>query len=180
MPKLFQLTTTMNAMIIYDDAVYAGKAKSMFESAAHRAGEALLWAVKPWRLDLLNLPAVAEMALKDAADAHLILFGLRNPRTIPPWLQTWLEQWAALRQVSEAALAVLGGANGELLSATAVPALSQFADHYGLSLIFGEPESEETRAMAPAGDLHQVERRVLPQIYHMPSAIYFYGCGINE
>jgi hypothetical protein len=131
----------MKAMIIYDDADYAGRAKFIFDRATEQAGDLLHWAVKPWQLKMLNSPEIAIEALDDAADAHLILFGLRDPRVFPEWLEAWLEKWAAARQIPGAALAVLGGPDGDLLSATDVPELSRFADRNGLSLIFGGPES---------------------------------------
>jgi hypothetical protein len=162
----------MNAVIIYDEEDYAIKAKAKFENAAHRASEVLQWAVKPWPLETLNSPSTAGKALAEAADAHLILFGLRNPRLLPGWLQNWLEQWAAHRQVSEAALAALGGANADLLSATEVPELSQFGERYGLSLICRNMDSMEEGSAAA--------RSAIPNVLPPTPAIYFYRCGINE
>ena len=128
---------TMNAVIIYDDLACAAKAKVMLEGAAHRADATLLWIVKPWRLDMLMRPNTADAALTDAADAHLIVLVLHQPWLLSEWLQDWLAQWAARRQVQDAALALWDGGSGDALSATAAPDLSQFAGRHGLSFIFG-------------------------------------------
>ena len=75
----------MNAVIVYDDVNFASKAQAMLGRAAHRADAALLWTVKPWRIELLILPPTAAMALQDAAEAHLIVLAVRRPlRSVAP------------------------------------------------------------------------------------------------
>ena len=74
----------MNAVIIYDDVDFASKAQAMLRRAAHRADEALAWSVKPWRIELLILPLTADKALKDAAEAHLLVFAVRRPASVAP------------------------------------------------------------------------------------------------
>jgi hypothetical protein len=128
---------TMNAVIIYDDCAGAAKAKLMLERAARRADAALLWIVKPWRLDLLVPSLAADAALTDAADAHLMVLVLRHSPLLPAWLQDWFAQWAARRQVQDAALALWDGGNGDMLPATIERDLSQFAERHGLSFIYG-------------------------------------------
>ena len=135
----------MNAMIVYDDVEFASKAQAMLERASHRADAALAWTVKPWRIELLLLPPTAAWALQDAAEAHLIVLAFRRPADPSPRLLDWLENWARRRQVQDAALAVFDGGNGDMLSGTAAPELSLFAERQGLSLIFGDvgPSQDE-------------------------------------
>lgn len=140
----------MKAVILYSDFDCAVKAKVMLECAAHRADAALRWTVKPWRLDLL--PLTAEAALADAADAHLMLVVLRHPLFFPGWLLDWLEQWAAGRQVQDAALALLEAGNGGAILATAAPELSHFVERHGLNFIFGS--AEPTGLESAAGRRH--------------------------
>jgi hypothetical protein len=151
----------MNALIIYDEFAYAANAKAMFERAAHRADEALLWNINLWRLDMLNQPTSANVALTDAVDAHLILLGLHDPAMLPGWLQEWLEQWAVRRHIPDAALAIWGGGNGDALSTKVAPELSQFAERNGLSFIFGDTGPSEDESAAPVRRLHEVEQRGL-------------------
>jgi hypothetical protein len=77
----------MNAGIIYDDVTRASEAKAMFERAAHRADVALLWTVKPWRLDLLMLHLTA-----DKADAHLMVLAQRHGPCYTPSNETFAEE----------------------------------------------------------------------------------------
>lgn len=163
----------MNALIIYDDFAYAVKAKEMLERAAHRADAALHWIIKLWRVDLLKLPAAADVALAEAADAHLILFGLRNPRSIPAKLQSWLEQWAVGRHVQEAALALWDSGTDEIVSASVAPELSQFAKRNGLGFIFGG--GDRRPATEPPKNPGNYPGN---GVDHIP--IYYHAHGINE
>ncbi len=129
---------TMTAVIIYDDFACALKARAMLKQAGHRADAAVLWRVKPWRLDELMRPLTADAALEEAADAHLIVLALRHLQHIPARVQDWLEHWAAHRQFQNVALAAWDGGNGDGLSATAPGELSQFAQRHGLRFLFGD------------------------------------------
>ena len=80
--------TAMNAVIIYDRFDFAAKAKAMLERAVHETGETTHWSVKPWRVDMLKLPPVAEAALVEAAEAHLILLAVRQVQSL---LMDWLQ-----------------------------------------------------------------------------------------
>jgi len=152
----------MNVVIIYDDYACAVKAKAMFDRAAHRANEVLRWTVKPWRLDMLARPLTAGEALTDAADAHLVVLTVRHPLSLPGWVPGWLEQWAARRQVPDAALAVWDGGNGDTLSASAAPDLSQFAQRHGLSFISGDAGPIEDEAAVPARRLTRRQALATP------------------
>jgi lysyl-tRNA synthetase class I len=85
---------TMTAMIIYDKCDSAAKAKEMLERVAHRTDERTHWSVMPWRADMLKLSPTAEVALAEAAEAHLILLAVRQVQSLLPWLVDWLERWA--------------------------------------------------------------------------------------
>ncbi len=125
----------MNAIIVYDRVEYAARAKAMLERAAQRAGETTHCRVKPWRVDMLELPPAAEAARVEAAEAHLIMIAVRQA---PAHLMPWLEWWAACRQVQEAALVVWDGEDADPHSARATPGWSQFADRHGLRLLSGD------------------------------------------
>lgn len=66
---------TLNAVIIYDTLVLAGKAKATLERG--RTDQPTRWHVKPWRVDMLKLPQAADVTLTEAAEAHLMLLTVR-------------------------------------------------------------------------------------------------------
>ncbi len=163
-PDACTLDATMNAVILYDDFDSAARASAAFERAARRADDALSWNVKPWRLDLLESPLTAEAALADAADAHLVLLSLRHPSSLPAPVLDWLEQWAARRQVQDAALAVWDGGNGDALTASSASDISHFAERHGLSFILGDAAPVES-------DLPVLLRDLLRPEVQMPPAL---------
>ncbi len=156
----------MNAVIVYDDVNFASKAQAMLGRAAHRADEALLWTVKPWRIELLILPPTASMALQDAAEAHLIVLAVRRPLHPSPRLVDWLEEWAQCRHVQEAALALFDGRTGDMLSETAAPELSRFAERHGLNFIFGDVEPTEMESALLDQRMHEPAAARTPTLDH--------------
>ncbi len=156
---------TVNAVILYDEMGLAAESNAMLAAIASRADGAVRWMVKPWRLDLLILPAIADMALADAADAHLIVLALRQETSLPPWLLDWLRQWAERRHVNEAALAVWDKTNRERLSASSVGELLALARRHGLVFIF-----EEFATRVVESSVSSPRRRERDQKQHRPQA----------
>ena len=173
----------MNAVLVYEDSIVAGTAKAMLEHAAQAMGEPAHWSIKPWCLDMLQLPPVAEAALAEAAEAHLIVLAMRQAQSVLPWLVDWLEQWARCRQVREAALAVWDVGNGETGSARATPELSRFAGRHGLSLLFDDNAPVEHESSMFGSDLHEREVSMTPTLEHIleqPVRRDYQHWGINE
>jgi hypothetical protein len=102
--SLFEMT--LKAAIIYDDFDFAARAAALLERVAIRADEAMRWDVKPWRLDVLQEPSLADDALGETTDADLIVVALRKAPLQPDELTGWLVSWAMKRQTVDAAMMV--------------------------------------------------------------------------
>jgi hypothetical protein len=149
-------TTSMKALIIYDDLTGATRATAALKRAALRANVGADWDIKPWRTDALKFPSVADRALIEAADADLIVFAGPQAHSLPTWLEEWLRGWAVRRDVEDAALAVIQQVSaGVSLVAPAVPQLRRFAAFHGLSFIIENETTPEDQT---------------PSILHAPSA----------
>lgn len=170
----------VNVVIIYDELASATKANAVLERVFHQASQIGMWNVKPWRLDLLNVPAIAAEALKDTADAHLIVFALRPTQSPSEWLLDWLEQWASKRQVGEAALAVFVGGNGEAPSTTtAVRQLPQFARRHGLNFIFDASIAAQDKPEVLNHNVQEGELSGTPALQVTDEPVHEHW-GINE
>jgi len=134
--KTCQRFNCMKALIIYDDIACAANTTAILHRVAHHADVTVKWVIRPWRLNMLKSPPTAKHALRDAADAHLIVFAIRSTPKFPVWTMGWLEQWATLRHTPEAALAILGDGTPIASAAQTTAELSQFSRRYGLSFIF--------------------------------------------
>jgi hypothetical protein len=174
---------TMNAMIIYEESGIAAEANALLKRASDRADAATDWAVKPWRLDMLRLPATANEAQRDGAAAHLVVLAIGRRTELPEGLLDWLEAWARRRWIDNAALAVFEGGRGDRFSATASSQLSEFAQRQGLSLIVGEVDPGESQPARVWTDTDQRDaRRTATMAYAVAPASpgYYQHWGINE
>lgn len=102
--RLFKMT--LKAAVIYDDFDFAARAAALLERVAIRADEAMKWDVKPWRLDVLKEPSLADTAIGETTDADLIVVALRKTPSLPDELMGWLESWAMKRQTEDTAMMV--------------------------------------------------------------------------
>jgi hypothetical protein len=128
----------MKALIIYQDFKSALIANSALQQSAQNTEFSVQWNIRPWRVDMLRFPTTAMEALGEATDAHMIVLAGQRTQSFPFWLKDWLEKWAANRQIGDAALAVIGHRNGDVLAMPAISKLLDFAKQHGLSFIIEE------------------------------------------
>jgi hypothetical protein len=126
----------MKALILYENIASAWKARNSLQNAAHCGDIRVNWKINVVRTSLLKFRSVADMALKDAIDADLIIFAGCRTTPLPMPLREWLERWADLRLFSHSALALIDDPTPD--SPTVQPsALSDFARHHHLDFITG-------------------------------------------
>jgi hypothetical protein len=123
--------SNMKAVIIYDDLPSATKAYATLQRVGLRPEVRVCWTITLWRVDIMKEATVAKNALLDAQDAHLIVFAGRSAQSIPSRLRHWLERWAALRRIPNAAVAVIPDSNARF----AVPNQYIFIQQLGLAFI---------------------------------------------
>lgn len=173
----------MKAVIIYDDFAFLADAGAALKRAGRRPEVSAQWIIKNWPVKALHQLDVAETVLFEAADAHLLVLPARLAHSLPFWLRDWLERWAALRQIQDAALAVMSEDVGADFTGTVSPELGLLALKHGLLLITdeGAPATDATsplmRFSLEAGLPLRVERS------HFLGAVTrdsFRGFGINE
>lgn len=184
MSKLNKLETpldpTVKALVVYDDFACAEKANTALRHSAQNANIRVQWNIRPWRVDMLKFPPTAKEALTEAMDAHLIVFVGRRAQTLSFWLQDWLEHWAKCRRTKDAALAVIGVGNSEVMSSQSD--LSQFAKRHGLRVIRDERGVIED-SLLHAEFLNKPKPDVspfMPQALDKTTLDSHRGWGINE
>jgi hypothetical protein len=130
--KLFEIT--LKAVVIYDDFYFAARAAALLERAAIRTDEAMKWDVKPWRLDVLKEPSLADAALDETADADLIVVAFRKTPSLPDELMGWLESWAMKRQTGDTAMMVFCPEEN-VASTPFLHSLKEFAEWHNLPFL---------------------------------------------
>ena len=153
---------TLKAAVIYDDFDFAARTAALLERAAVRSNEAMIWDVKPWRLDLLKPSTLATAALEETMDADLIVVALCKTHLLPDELVEWLEDWAAHRQIRDAAMMVL------CPEETAGPMsswnrLKEFADWRGLLFLGHRNLRYDGESMDFVRQLWQRKQPVVPE-----------------
>jgi hypothetical protein len=134
----------MKAVIIYDDVALAAQANTTLLRVGDRDDVNVRWSIKPWRLKDLKVHNLGGEALMDAVDAQLIVLAGRRAESLPSWLHEWLARWANIRQIQDAAIAVIGNGNGGL-PRPATAELSRFVRQHGLTFIIDEgPVAKDT------------------------------------
>jgi len=173
----------MKAVIIYDDFAFLANASAALKRAGCRPEVSAQWIIKNWPVKALHQLDVAETVLFETADAHLLVLPARLAHSLPFWLRDWLERWAALRQIQDAALAVMGEDIGTDFTGTVSPELARLALRHGLILI-ADGGAPATAATSPLMRLSLGPGLPLPiDRSHFPGAVTrepFRGFGINE
>ena len=174
---------TLKATVIYDDFDFATRAAALLERVAARTQEAIMWDVKPWRLDVLKQPSLAEAAGAEAADADLLVFALSRTQAPPPELTSWLGQWEAHRQNQDAAVMVL--TRSEHTAATPLwHNLKEFAFGHGLAFLNSQDVRENGDSMQFVHQLWERKQPAAPALElladtpHLPRPPRHWG--INE
>ena len=139
----------MKAIIIYDNLAFVAKAIIRIQHLGCRPELDVYWTTKGWPITNLEHATKAEKSLIDAADAHLILMPAQLAHAFPFHLREWLERWIALRQIQDAALAVLGDGTHSDFPKTVSPELTMLALEHNLNFIVDQDTASGGVAKVP-------------------------------
>jgi hypothetical protein len=174
---------SMNAIIIYQDVAFAIRSRGLLQRVGHQQNVRVEWTIRFWPIHAFDEPAMAEIALGESLDAHLIILPSDIGQSLPPHLLTWLKCWARQRQIPGAAIGIL---NGEQFTRPAFPLsveLPDFLRRYGLNLIMDGSAVAENRIELLTNSLSEQETS-LPikrlDYGHLQTAHAYRNMGINE
>ena len=173
---------TLKSVIIYDDLAFVAKANATLQRVGSRPEVAACWSIKCWPRNALQSAVTMEKSIIEAADAHLIVIPTPRNRALSSHLREWLERWAALRQIQDAALAVINDGTYGFTNAVS-PELTMLVQKLGLNLILDErPAARETPKHAVRFPrTHELSPSVqLRHGDHSVSRNLFRSFGINE
>lgn len=128
----------MKAVIFCEDSAFLTKARSILQRVGHRPEVNVRWTIKTWSVFDLARVATGKKALRGCADAHLIIISDKCARSLPPYLLEWLERWAAIRRIADAAVGVIGHAINSLVRTEVSTELRRLLEKHGLNLLISE------------------------------------------
>jgi hypothetical protein len=173
----------MKAVIICDDIAFAAKADATLRRTGGRDDIQIQWVVKYWPASALHGTALAEKALVEALDAHLIVLPAQDAEFVPSWLVDWLNRWAEQRQIQDAALGFLSDSNATARTQSVCPELSILIQGHGLNIIMDRAAAspESTKISLRFSDEGEISLPVVRESSVNPISHYSYrGIGINE
>lgn len=181
--KLRTAAFSMKAIILSDDPAFASNAASTLARLGRQAGVNVHWTTKSWSISALQEPAVAENALVEASNAHLILFPEYRVHSLPHWICDWLAHWASVRTIRDAAVGVIKGENTANFAAPTFSELSRFTREHGLTFIVDENRPAKKSVRLPVQ--FPSERMVALHIAQtnpvvLATPVSHRGFGINE
>ncbi len=128
----------MKAVILCENCAFAVKARSILQLVGERPDVSIHWTILFWPLNALYDAAMSTQALAESIDAHLILISSEYAKTFPSHLRIWLERWATMRSLDEAALGVIGTLVTDTLETPSSETLRKLIKDHGLHLISAE------------------------------------------
>src|SRR5579863_6434616 len=84
-----------NVLIAYQDLETGKHAKRTYDYLQEHLGRECALTNQMWKFDVLNIPKLREIAIKDAVSADIIIVsshGDELPESVTKWIESWLMQ----------------------------------------------------------------------------------------
>lgn len=85
-------SATFPVVILYEDQATGKRAMEMYHYVARQFEAELTPTCQMWRFDVLQIPALRELALKELSEARLILFSARSGFEIPHSVKALIQE----------------------------------------------------------------------------------------
>jgi hypothetical protein len=84
-----------NVVIAYEDFETGKAAKETYDFLAEKLGHDCQFNNQMWKFDVLSIPNLREMAVRDAAAAEIVMISCHGNSEFPKEVKSWLERWLA-------------------------------------------------------------------------------------
>ncbi len=84
-----------NVVIAYEDFETGKQAKNTYDFLVENLGHDCQFTNQMWKFDVLGIPKLREIAVKDAASADIIIISSHRgdlPEAVTAWIESWLQQ----------------------------------------------------------------------------------------
>lgn len=85
---------TLNVVIIYEDFAAGKHAKATYDYLVNQLGRDFEFSNQMWKFDVLGIPKMRQMAVKDAAASDLIIVSTHGVGELPAEVRLWVDEWA--------------------------------------------------------------------------------------
>jgi hypothetical protein len=97
---------SFNVVIAYEDFETGKNARRTYDYLAHHLGRECRFNNEMWKFDVLGIPKLRELAVRDVRTADLIIISCHGGSPLPNQVKSWIELWLT-EEVSTIALVAL-------------------------------------------------------------------------
>lgn len=166
-------------VIAYEDFETGKHARKTYDFLADNLGKESRFTQSMWKFDVLAIPNLREMAVRDVSEADIVIISSHGGRELPVSVRAWIEHWIALgvRPLALVALFDCTASQSEGVRTY----LADVARRAGIEF-FAQPESQalapgNTSVLSPSylpGETAEVLSGAVQKGIHVPR------WGINE
>ena len=98
---------SVKVVIAYDNLDVAKRAEAVYERLAQRLDETFEFQQRLWRFDVLEEDALRAQAVRDAADADIVIVAMKDDSEVPEAVRNWLESLLGRNSGAAALVALL-------------------------------------------------------------------------
>src|SRR5688572_10774023 len=85
------LDSSVKVVIAYDNLDVAKRAEAVYDRLAQRLQQTFEFQQRLWRFDVLEEESLRAQAVRDAADADIVIVAMKDDKEVPEAVRSWLE-----------------------------------------------------------------------------------------
>src|SRR5262245_46368193 len=89
----FESCPSFKVVIAYQDFEMGKRAKHIYDILTQSLGADFEFSNQMWKFDVLSIPRLKEIAVKDAFEADILMLALRGGQDLAAGVQAWIESW---------------------------------------------------------------------------------------
>jgi hypothetical protein len=86
---------SLNVFIAYEDFETGKRAIKTYNYLVEHLGHECIFTNQMWKFDVLSVPKLREIAIRDAVGAQILIIALHGNNPLPPQVEAWAESWSA-------------------------------------------------------------------------------------
>ena len=101
------LDSSVKVVIAYDNLDVAKRAEAVYDRLARRLRQTFEFQQRLWRFDVLEEDSLRAQAVRDAADADIVIVAMKDGSEVPEAVRRWLESLLRRNSGATALVALL-------------------------------------------------------------------------
>lgn len=174
----------LNVVIIYEDFAAGKHAQETYDFLVNQLGQDFDFTNQMWKFDVLDIPKMRELAVRDTAASDLVLVSTHGAGELPEGARRWLDEWAQNKGSAKALVALVDRPENLFGEAVSIRScLHEAAKRAGVDF-FGQPDElpglEDDFSAEQIHDRAEQTSLLLSDFIHQAATADDTHWGINE